>query len=126
MDVSKLSPAPWRVERRHSNDCEIVPRIHCPKDDTRECGWVADLVGAPYLGYESTLVNAEFIALARNFADVCERRGWSVRMIPLKKKWVVVSQLDNTLTGSFDTWAEAWQGAVMFDKKMREDVNLKE
>ena len=29
-------------------------------------GWIADLIGAPYLGYESTLRNAAFIAAARN------------------------------------------------------------
>ena len=66
MDLSKLTPAPWRSERRYSNGCEIVPRIHCAPTKERECGWIADLVGAPYLGYESTLTNAEFIALARN------------------------------------------------------------
>ena len=31
MDLSKLSAAPWRFDRRYSNGCEIVPRIHCPK-----------------------------------------------------------------------------------------------
>lgn len=76
MDVMKLSPAPWTVERRYSNGCEIVPRIHCPRDESRECGWVADLVGAPYLGHESSLENAEAIAMMRNDFDVKQRRGW--------------------------------------------------
>lgn len=49
LDLTKLSPAPWIVERHYSNGCEIVPRIHCEKSKDRECGWVADCVGAPYL-----------------------------------------------------------------------------
>lgn len=69
IDLTKLTPAPWWSERRFSNECEIVPRIKCARDKNRECGWIADLIGAPYLGYESTLANAEFIALARNAFD---------------------------------------------------------
>jgi hypothetical protein len=78
IDLEKLTPAPWGSERRSSNGREIVPRIICERSKDRECGWIADLVGAPYLGYESTLVNAEFIALARNALDVMMRRRWYV------------------------------------------------
>jgi hypothetical protein len=60
------TPAPWEVKRRWSNGCEIIPRITCKPDDDRGCGWIADLIGAPYLGHESTLPNAELIAAARN------------------------------------------------------------
>lgn len=88
MDLSKLTPAPWRWERRFSNGCEIVPRIKCTPSEKRECGWIADLFGAPYLGYESTLVNAEFIALARNAFDVMMRRGWFA--IPVPAGWAAV------------------------------------
>lgn len=56
----------WSVERRYSNDCEIVPRMTCPRSSDRECGWIADMIGAPYLGYKSTLHNADFIAFAAN------------------------------------------------------------
>jgi hypothetical protein len=89
LDLSKLTPAPWYNERRFSNGCEIVPRICCEKNASRECGRIADLVGAPYLGYESTLVNAEFIALARNAFDVMVRRGWSIRKDKLGSRWHV-------------------------------------
>lgn len=58
------TPGPWKVERRWSNECEIVPRITCAKDDDRGCGWIADIIGAPYLGHESTLPNAYLIAAA--------------------------------------------------------------
>ena len=56
---------PWTVNRRWSNGCEIIPLIHCAKSESRPCGWIAELPGAPYLGYEDTLPNAEFIAAAR-------------------------------------------------------------
>lgn len=88
IDLSKLTPAPWRTERRYSNGCEIIPRIKCTPDSNRECGWIADLIGAPYLGYESTLVNAEFIALARNAFDVMLRRGWCAIQQP-SGRWAV-------------------------------------
>ena len=61
----KATPGPWTVKRRYSNGCEIVPRITCAPDDDRGCGWIADAIGAPYLGHESTIPNAEFIAAAR-------------------------------------------------------------
>lgn len=82
IDQTKLTPAPWRSERRYSDGIEVVPRINCERNADRECGRVADLVGAPYLGYESTVVNAEFIALARNVFDVMMRRGWEFRTVP--------------------------------------------
>lgn len=59
---------PWLVQRRYSNECEIVPRITCEPSAERKCGWIADMVGAPYLGYADTIANADFIAHAR--ADV--------------------------------------------------------
>lgn len=93
MDLEKLTPAPWRMKRRYSNGCEIVPRIHCEPSKDRECGWIADCVGAPYLGYESTLVNAEFIALARNAFDVMMRRGWWAKFDLQLKLWKLSSML---------------------------------
>ena len=63
-----MTPGPWNVERRWSNDCEIVPRITCKPDDDRGCGWVADCIGAPYLGHKTTLPNAHGIAFLRNNA----------------------------------------------------------
>jgi hypothetical protein len=42
----------------HSNGCEVCPRILA---DGR---WVADVTGAPYLGFSDTLPNARLIAAA--------------------------------------------------------------
>lgn len=66
------TPGPWEVLRRFSNGCEIVPRITCAADSDRGCGWIADLVGAPYLGHESTLPNAHLIAAAPELLAACE------------------------------------------------------
>lgn len=66
------TPGPWHVERRWSNGCEIVPRITCAKDDDRGCGWIADCIGAPYIGHESTLPNAYLIAAAPDLLAACE------------------------------------------------------
>lgn len=136
IDLTKLTPAPWRSERRYSNECEIVPRIHSARSKDRECGWVADLVGAPYLGYESTLVNAEFIALARNAFDVMMRRGW----YPAKVNWhaegvncwgVVQPSLGNnrmmgTLTSTEPyLWPDPFTALVEADKWYRENVEAK-
>lgn len=65
------TPGPWRVKRRWSNNCEIVPRITCNPDDDRACGWIADIIGAPYLGHESTLPNAMLIAAAPDLLAAC-------------------------------------------------------
>ena len=67
------TPGPWEVERRYSNGCEIIPRIHCEKSKDRECGWIADVIGAPYLGYESTLHNARLIAAAPELLEALNR-----------------------------------------------------
>jgi len=66
------TPGPWAVERRWSNGCEIVPRIVCKPDDDRGCGWIADIIGAPYLGHESTLPNARLIAAAPELLEACK------------------------------------------------------
>lgn len=65
------TPGPWEVKRRWSNGCEIAPRITCAPDADRGCGWIADMVGAPYLGHKTTLPNANFVA-ALNPAVVLE------------------------------------------------------
>lgn len=69
-NAAKATPGEWKVERRWSNGCEIVPRITCNPDDDRGCGWIADMVGAPYLGHESTLPNADFVAHVRTDAPL--------------------------------------------------------
>ncbi len=66
------TPGPWKVERRWSNECEIVPRITCAPDADRQCGWIADVIGAPYLGHESTLPNARLIAAAPDLLAALE------------------------------------------------------
>lgn len=67
--LAKMTPAGWEVHRRYSNECEIVPRITCAPDSDRGCGWIADMIGAPYLGHESTIPNADGIAFLRNNAE---------------------------------------------------------
>ena len=62
----EATPGEWYVKRRYSNDCEIVPRITCKPDDDRGCGWIADIIGAPYLGHKTTLPNAYLIVAMRN------------------------------------------------------------
>lgn len=104
MNIEKLTPAPWRSERRFSNGCETVPRIHCDRSKDRECGWVADLVGAPYLGYESTLANAEFIALARNAFDVMMRRGWWPIRNTDGKGWRIAWDARDCTNGLVKAW----------------------
>lgn len=68
----KATPGPWKVERRYSNGCEIVPRIVCEPDSDRGCGWIADIIGAPYLGHQSTLPNARLIAAAPDLLEACK------------------------------------------------------
>lgn len=68
--MSKHTPGPWEVKRQWSNECEIVPRIVCKPDEDRGCGWIADMIGAPYLGHESTLPNAYLVAAAPDLLAV--------------------------------------------------------
>lgn len=73
MSEFKGTPGPWKVERRlGSAECEIVPRITCAPSSKRECGWIADLIGAPYLKYETTLPNAYLIAAAPDLLYACQ------------------------------------------------------
>lgn len=67
-----FTPGPWHVQRRFSNECEIVPRIICAADADRACGWIANLIGAPYLGHESTLPNARLIAAAPDLLEALQ------------------------------------------------------
>lgn len=60
------TPGPWLLQRHYVNEREIVPRIVCEPDSDRGCGQIANLVGAPYLGYATTIPNANLIALSRN------------------------------------------------------------
>lgn len=71
--MAGYTKGPWKVERRWSNGCEIVPRITCDSDSDREYGWIADVIGAPYLGHESTLPNAYLIAAAPDLLEACKR-----------------------------------------------------
>lgn len=66
------TPGPWTVQRRWSNECEIIPRITCAPDADRGCGWIADLIGAPYLDHKSTLPNAYLIAAAPDLLAALE------------------------------------------------------
>lgn len=66
------TPGPWKVKRQFIHGREIVPRIVCAPDDDRQCGWIADLIGAPYLGHHSTLANARLIAAAPDLLEACK------------------------------------------------------
>ncbi len=60
LDLSKLTPAPWRLQCAGSGlviDAEDLPAADCGGD-----------------------VDAQFIALARNAFDVMMRRSWGVRV----------------------------------------------
>ena len=74
MDLSKLTPAPWR---------------YVPGDDG---GCVSNNAGYPLLLSEDNdnAVDAEFAALARNAFEVMMRRGWQPWL--LNGRWHVSSQ----------------------------------
>lgn len=64
--------------------------------------------------------NAALFALARNFADACQRRGWFVREI-LNMKWCVFSRWQEKRIGDgdeFPTLLDAWAGAVAADAEL--------
>ena len=109
IDLGKLTSAPWRSERRFSNGCEVCPRIHCTPSKDREYGWIADVIGAPYLGYESTLANAEFIALARNAFAALQEYGVSTERIfdgPWTGAWKVTVPDGITDCEEWKAWCE--------------------
>ena len=60
------TPGPWEVERRWSNGCEICPII------ASKSKWIADVVGAPHLGFSDTIDNARLIAAAPDLVEACE------------------------------------------------------
>jgi hypothetical protein len=59
-------PEPWRVERIYSNDCEVCPRIM----EGRKI--VAEVHGAPYLGFTETLPRAYLLAAAPELLDTLD------------------------------------------------------
>ena len=73
MTEARHTPGPWTVERRWSNGCEIIPRIRCAPDEDRGCGWIADVIGAPYLDHKSTLPNARLIAAAPDLLEALQQ-----------------------------------------------------
>ncbi len=65
IDLSKLTPAPWRVSDKHGL-CVV-------RDDP-----IGDVVCDLSVGqWEGSRADAEFIALSRNALDVMARRKWS-------------------------------------------------
>lgn len=80
MDLSKLSPAPWRIEGVEYKGEIDSYEVRCPNPDDD-----------PLQNAVSSLTdkdNAELIALARNAFDVMMRRGWHVRRASTGE-WVV-------------------------------------
>lgn len=59
MSEPTYTPGPWVIERRWSNGCEICPYIVAPDHE-----WIAEVTGAPHLGFATTLPNARLLAAA--------------------------------------------------------------
>ncbi len=125
IDLTKLTPAPWTVEKQFSNGCEITPHINGP-----DRKWVALVVGSPHLGFDP-YPDAEFIALARNAFDVMMRRGWGVKRMPHKfaRQWYVGFDskgfdtiLSREKTGYVHCHADPFTALVEADRWYRENV----
>lgn len=83
------SPGPWHAEPRYSNGCEVCPRI------VGQDRWIADVIGAPYLGHKDTHPNAAYIVAACNalpqlLADVerLEAEAAICRRVANQEFWV--------------------------------------
>lgn len=82
IDQNKLSPAPWKrcsasqgkcpckLLWSQTEDCVIIIGVEADDDDIT-CGKGTDR--------DTSLVNLDFAAMARNFADVCGRLHCGVR-----------------------------------------------
>ena len=64
------TPGPWTVCRKWSNGCETCPEIFSEGIAGRS--WVATVTGAPHLGFEETLHNADLIAAAPDLLAACK------------------------------------------------------
>lgn len=75
MDVSKLSPAPWRLSgcEKHPDGGKVI------------CNKLRDANGKTVLSAD----DLEFAALARNAFEVMVRRGWSAHNTANKGLWFV-------------------------------------
>ena len=69
MDVTKISPAPWKAVHRY---CNAGP------DDDEVFGLAWDIEGPPEAinGQFAKAADAQFVALARNALDIMMRRSW--------------------------------------------------
>jgi hypothetical protein len=57
---------PWRVVRIYSNGCEVCPRIMAGQKV------IAEVYGAPYLGFTDTLPNAYRMAASLELAEALD------------------------------------------------------
>jgi hypothetical protein len=60
-------PEPWRVERVYSNGCEVCPRIMAGREI------VAEVCGAPHIGFVDTLPRAHLMAATQELFEACQR-----------------------------------------------------
>jgi hypothetical protein len=126
MDLSKLSPAPWRI--LESSDKEENPCLLAADNSWLTCGVHSD-------SCINGLDNAEFIAVARNAFDVMTRRGWHAEKCSESDDWVVLKSLwggDDALERLCnDEWQKAayasdpFTALVEADKWYRENVESK-
>lgn len=124
MDISKISPAPWRYDI-YSNDIQIG-------DGTET---VSKIVvngkhDSVYSDEETMSVcDAEFIALARSAFDVMMRRGWNPYRI--SGRWHINSGNDGCCMGRFEewlrdmSWDDPFTALVEADKWFKENVDKK-
>ncbi len=53
--MSEATKEPYRLERKWSNGCEVCPQVWRGND------WVCDVIGAPYLGFDSIAKGKELV-----------------------------------------------------------------
>ncbi len=110
-----LRPAPWRVEHfiHGPNKVECWDVTYGPDGDPAEqFSVLEDDNPASYLAM------LRFIALARNFLDVQERRGWSC-CYDENHGWRIVNRGYAPEQPFHGNPLEAWQWAVDHDAELR-------
>ena len=109
IDLSKLTPAPWRIDEFSDNETTAI----CgPGSDDHVCiiQHGDELAQGPSPTEE---VNAEFIALARNALDVQMRREWFSVPDGFTGRWKVATNLQ-AYKIPMELW-QAWEDVIRAD-----------
>lgn len=132
IDLSRLTPAPWHVERltvhasfRQREEPEVkVGDSKYDGDPGNFLHRICDL-SCTRGKYEIELTNAEFIALARNAFDVMMRRGWYAYPVSVET-WQVemcgISNDDRRQWMALGEHADPFTALVEADKWYKENV----